>query len=335
MVWAGRPTLKAEIEQYLGILKLRPQSSVEIIWAAFGSGKTHFLLYVAQEAQANAGNVAWYGVAPKAASNLPDFYQAVAKSIPVDRITNAISVVDQRGELHGDFKNVFRALYLGSPDQRAIAAAWIRGQSINLRTARALVDVPFKLNGPQEILNLLTALARVISKAGGRFLLLLDEYQRIRTLKSALRETVGATLLDLFNSVPRGLSLLLSCSATQQAVAFQSIPPELHDRMRGRRPFTIPAMGAEEAYEFVIDLIRVYRPQGYSGGSLAPFSEAGLRLAINRLSEASEGHLTPRRLMQVLDNALSRVLLGDRDAVEASDIENALQEVKEVGEEAE
>src|SRR5207249_1418865 len=137
----------------------------------------------------------------------------------------------------------------------AVAAAWMQGRPINLRTARALVDVPFKLDGPQEILNLLIAIARVVSKSGGRFMLLLDEYQRIRTLKAALRETVGAIFLDLYNAVPRGVSLLFSCSGTQQAVAFQSIPPELHDRMRGRRPFAIPAMVGEEAYEFATDLI--------------------------------------------------------------------------------
>lgn len=334
IIWAGRPTLKAQIEQYLGALNLRPQSSVDVIWAAFGSGKTHFLLYLGQEAQQRGKTVAWYCVSPKAASNLADFYQAIGKSIPVERITQAISVVDQRGELDSDFKSVFRALYMGSADQKAAAATWMRGQPTNLRTARALVDIPFKLDGPQEILNLLTAIARVISKSGGRFVLLLDEYQRIRTLKSALRETVSATFLDLFNSVPRGVSLLFSCSAMQQTVAFQSIPPDLHDRMRGRRPFAIPAMGADEAYEFATDLIRLQRPQGYGGAELAPFSKTTLRLAITRLSAPAGGHLTPRRLMQVLDNALSRVLLSRRSVVEDKDIEDAVLEVEQGDEEA-
>jgi hypothetical protein len=135
--------------------------------------------------------------------------------------------------------------------------------------------------------------------------------------------------LDLFNSVPRGISLLFSCSATQQAVAFQAIPPELHDRMRGRRPFAIPAMGTEEAYEFASDLIRLQRPEGYSGPDLAPFSKGTLELAISRLGTPSGGYLTPRRLMQVLDNALSRVLLNHRLVVEDKDIEDAVLEVGE------
>jgi hypothetical protein len=333
IIWAGRPTLKAQIDQYLGALNLRPQSSVDVIWAAFGSGKTHFLLYLAQEAQRQGKTVAWYCVTPKAARNLADFYQAIGKSIPVDRITQAISVVDQRGELDGDFRSVFRALYMGSTDQKGVAAGWMKGQPTNLRTARALVDIPFKLDGAQEILNLLSAIARVISKSGARFLLLLDEYQRIRTIKSALRETVSAAFLDLFNSVPRGVSLLFSCSAMQQTVAFEAIPADLHDRMRGRRPFAIPAMGADEAHEFATDLIRLQRPEGYSGGTLAPFSERSLDLAIARLSAAAGGHLTPRRLMQVLDNALTRVLLSRRSVVEEKDIEDAVLEVEQGGEE--
>jgi hypothetical protein len=120
----------------------------------------------------------------------------------------------------------------------------------------------------------------------------------------------------------------------QQAVAFQSIPPELHDRMRGRRPFAIPAMVSDEAHEFATDLIRLQRPQGYTGAPLAPFSETTLDLAITRLSAPSGGHLTPRRLMQVLDNALSRVLLNKRSVVEEKDIEEAVREVEHGDEEA-
>lgn len=332
IIWAGRPALKQQIEQYLGVLSLRPQSSVDVIWAAFGSGKTHFLLYLAQEAQERGKTIAWYCVTPKAASNLADFYQAIGKSIPVDRITQAIAIVDQRGQLESDFKNVFRALYMGSTDQKGVATGWIQGKPTNLRTARALVDVPFKLDGPQEILNLLTAIVSVVSKSGWRFMLLLDEYQRIRTLKAPLRETVSAMFLDLFNSVPRGVSLLFSCSGMQQAVALQSIPPELHDRMRGHRPFAIPAMSGEEAHEFATDLIRLQRPQGYAGSALGPFSKATLDLAISRLIAPSGGHLTPRRLMQVLDNALSRVLLDRRSVVEEKDIDEAVREVEQADE---
>jgi hypothetical protein len=119
----------------------------------------------------------------------------------------------------------------------------------------------------------------------------------------------------------------------QQAVAFQTIPPDLHDRMRGRRPFAIPAMTAEEAYEFATDLIRLQRPKGYAGKVLAPFSKETLELAIGRLSASSGGQLTPRRLMQVLDNALSRVLLNKRSVVEEKDIEDAALEVEQGDEE--
>lgn len=335
IIWVGRPVLKGQIDEYLGVLKLRPQSTVDVIWAAFGSGKTHFLLYLAQQAQEANKSVPWYCVTPKAARNLGEFYQAIGNTIPIALLTRAISIVDQRKELDSDFRNVFRSLYLGSSEQKSVATSWIRGQPTNLRTARALVDIPFKLEGTHEILQLLSAIGRVITKSGARFILLLDEYQRIRTLKTGVRDTVGAIFLDLFNSVPRGVSLLFSCSAIQQVAAFQVIPPELHDRMRGRRAFAIPAMEVEEGYEFASDLMKLQRPEGFSGTALAPFSKETLELAISSLTASSQANLTPRRLMQVLDNALSRVLLGKRSRVEIEDIEKALAQGDEQDEEVE
>jgi hypothetical protein len=94
-------------------------------------------------------------------------------------------------------------------------------------------------------------------------------------------------------------------------------------------------MTFEEGFEFATDLIRLHRPEGYAGPVFAPFSEKGLALAITKLGEPAGGHLTPRRLMQVLDNALSNVLVEQRTVVDDSDIQRAVEAVETAVEEQE
>jgi len=45
-IWAGRPETKQQLERLVGRMQFLPRSSLHLLWANFGMGKTHTLLHL-------------------------------------------------------------------------------------------------------------------------------------------------------------------------------------------------------------------------------------------------------------------------------------------------
>jgi len=224
-------------------------------------------------------------------------------SFPKDAITSDLlrSLDTRSGEF--EIGSILQALIMGSQEQKDTASDWIRGLRVDMRVARKLLYLPYKLETTYQMQRVFIQILKAFAYSGVRPLLLLDEYQRVLS-RQACREGLNYALLDAFNSIPKGLSVVFSCSAAQQASAIRVFSTELADRMRGRRILCLPVFSGEEALEFVLDLMKQHRPKGYKENHYAPFSQELLSETINRVASADNLMLIPRHIIQVLDCAL-------------------------------
>lgn len=311
IVWAGRATTQLQVAALIKQWQIKPQSSFDLIWAAFGAGKTHLQLFVGQRADVSGKFLPWPCVVPRSARRFSEIYRALMDAFPLGRAVGALTESMPDSEIAG----VLRAIAFGSPEQRTIATDWLRGRTVDYRSVKRLIDVPHKLAETSELQRTLMLTIQAVAAAGTRVVLLLDEFQRVRSYSEDLRQTVGATFLDIFNATPRNLSFMFSCSAAQQASALGCLPAEIISRMQGRRPFILPPLNEEEAVAFAKDLMRGYRDPAFQGEPTEPFSNCALRRAIHEFSAATP-QVLPRDLIALLDQALMVAINCDAEKVE-------------------
>src|SRR5207249_1702584 len=130
---------------------------------------------------------------------------------------------------------------------------------------------------------------QAVVASGCRVLLLLDEYQRVQAHHAGTRDLLNAAFLDAFNSIPKGLSIVFSSSTAQQSVAQRVLPPELLDRMRGRKVLALPELSEAQGIEFLGQLIAFFRPPTYAHSPWAPFSECVVEHGVSRIASAKSG----------------------------------------------
>ncbi len=308
IIWAGRPHLLASVRSLLSTFRFRPQSSLDLVWAAFGSGKTHLLYFLEQEARREPGIVPWYAVIPHKVQGFGEIYRTLFNSFPWSFLTNDV-IPKAIGQLSNfDIAPILQGLAMGTHEQKTLAMEWLSGGRIDLRVARRILPVPYKLDTADQMQRVIVQLLRLIAGSGNRVLMLLDEFQRVQAHKGDTKDTLNSAILDAFNSTPRGLSVIFSCSAVQAAAAHRSLAPELLDRMKGRPLISLSDFSKEDAFLFVSDLLASHRPALFNGNPFAPFEDAAVCCAVESLESMPQCGLLPRHLVQVLDNALSMAI---------------------------
>lgn len=329
LVWAGRPSLRDQVSTLLTSFSYRPQSTFDLVWASFGSGKTHLLYYLEQRAHSADRLIPWYTVLPNGASSFADVYKTLMSSFPIAILASAPTSTPSASGAN-EIGPVLRALSIGTDDQKRIATDWLVGRRVDMRSAPRLVPIPYKLDNTTHMQRVFRCLLSFLATTQGRLLLLFDEFQRIRTYKPAVREVLQATILDCFNAIPRGLSIVFSCSAIQQAAALSAFPPDLTDRLRGRRLLTLDEMTLSEASEFVADLLGAFRPPGFDGEPFDPFSQKGLQPMFREICDSSDLRLIPRHIIQVLDCALNDAVANGLGGVAPSALLDAARSVRQL-----
>src|SRR5437773_284282 len=101
--WAGRPGLKAKVDRLARSLTIRTDSTLDVIWANFGSGKSHVLFYIAHSIQHQAPtSVPVFIEMPEEMKNFLDLYRRIMPKLPWKRlapIVNADAVLAQTSQL--------------------------------------------------------------------------------------------------------------------------------------------------------------------------------------------------------------------------------------------
>jgi len=325
--WSTHWELKEQIDGYISSLKFRPQSTLDLVWASFGSGKTHLLYYLEQRAEKLSDLVSWYCTVPQSAKNFADFYRAIMTNFPDQSVRSNVLEHMASHSIDDEIAPVLEALFLGSQDQRQLARDWFKGNRVDLRSAKKLISLPYKLESPAQMTAVLISFIRTICSSGMRVMILLDEFQRSQS-NLKFSQAVNAALLDVFNSIPRGLSIIFSCSAVQQAAAKRVFADELQDRMRGRIPFCLPTLDVDEAVDFVRSLISDSRPAGYEGHEFEPFNESELRSILAQFDDKDSLRLIPRHIIQVLDSALTMAMNDSSKSIVEGHLSAALNAVQ-------
>lgn len=313
-VWAGRPETKQELERLLWKMQFAPKSSLHLLWANFGMGKTHTLLHLRHLCQHTEGAlVPVYAVMAKRARGFLEVYRAIASELPYrflgDQLVKVGNSYSGSLQLHALFSrspgvvNAILAIRSGDAERGTIARQWLLGQPGLLARHLRAVDVSYRIKTPEDgisALSVLTGLATFGSDPPAKLVIMLDEYQRIGELKPRAMNEINASLHTYYNEHPKGLELILSFAFGREENVAYLLSDELKSRAEPQG-IRLDVLSKAEAMDFLRDLLEQFRIRD-DGRWAYPFSPEALEVLVDYI--ATRKRLTPRRLMLYANHVL-------------------------------
>jgi hypothetical protein len=300
--WAGRKQTLAQLRRLATAWSNRADSTLDVMWANLGAGKTHALFHlkhVLEGAPAPTPIVSFVDV-PEDVSNFLDLYKKIVPTLPLRQIAEfGLKVPQTRSP--AKLSRAFRAMVFGAENEQRLALDWICAGRPGLRELKAITGIDSRIESDSDSETVLSELVRIAAANRQRFVLLLDEFQRvghIRTEKK--REALLAHVRTLFSRNPTHLSMVLAIGSRVEKTALDLLPPELRTIMSMRPSITLPELTAVEASEFVAQRFGWYRPGQYAGGDLSPFTVEQVGTIISYLCSEAKTRLIPRTILQVL-----------------------------------
>lgn len=314
-IWAGRPLIRKHIEQLTKQISEDPTSSLHLMWADFGAGKTHCLFHMeslAEELNLFPVYVEW----PNKTVTFVDVYRNIAQHFSLRRLTNLFwaccerrsvdQMIDDVYMISLDFAAILERLY--NHDTNPLIHEWLRAQLGITRRELAQIGVRNPIKTSDDAVTMLTVLVKLVaeSKNDMKMLLMLDEFQRTDQLSPRVRADVNTGIRHLLNACPESLSVILSFSfGKPDNINFLLTPDVItladHERIN------IPKMKPEEAEEFFRDLLKQYRIRK-EDNPYFPFTEDSSSLLLGSIDK-----LIPRRIMKRFSFVLRRVHPEIRD----------------------
>ena len=314
-VWADRRNLKSRLDRLLYGWSRQADSTIHLMWADLGAGKTHTLRHIRYRLdQGGARALPLYSVMPRQMKSFVEVYQAVVATL--DLASVAASFSDQHGRSArimreaglGLFPSIpdtaiaLQQLAMGSESQKRLAAEWLRATRL-YRKDQSDLGVTRNIQTADDAVAVLTGLVAVIAVSGkySRIVLMLDECQRLGTFSSAVGSNIATGLQTWTDACPKHLSLIMSFGSGKQEYVKKLISPELYSRAQPQH-LTLELLSQVEAVEFVSDLLLAFRAEN-SPSALFPFSQPMTEAVISAIVP-DEG-ITPRRLMQGFNELLA------------------------------
>lgn len=272
LIWAGRRELLSQLSRMMRRLTGNPASTLHLLWADFGAGKTHTLLYLRQILLSdNPDILPIYAVLPKETRSFVDVYRAIASSITVERLVETYRTVTRKtttlsaGPLIGEKWNstlaVLKALSIGSNAIMESARKWILAdQSLN-RQELSVASLPDKIRTADDAIAVVSSIVRLLSISNSRVILMIDEFQRTGRLRSGIRNDIQAGIRTFFNNCPKGLSIVLSFKFGVAKEVETYLSDELRD-LADPQVIMIPILNQSGAEEFLSDLVEKVKLSG-------------------------------------------------------------------------
>jgi len=306
-VWAGRPETKEQLKRLLWKMQFAPKSGLHLLWANFGMGKTHTLLHLQHLCHKTSGRlVPVYAVMPRRSYGFLDLYRVIVSELPLrflgEQLVKVGSGYPDSLTLHPMFRrspgivNAILSIRSGEAERAMAGRQWLMGQpGLTLRDLR-MVGVTYRVKTPEDALNALEALTRLITydpNSPRKLVLMLDEFQRVGELTPRIMNEVNAGLHSYFNTQPTGLDLVLSFSFGRKENVEYLLSGELKSRAEPES-ITLDVLDREEAVEFIGDLLEEFRLHPDEQWAY-PFSPKAVNVLVTEIAERKA--LTPRRLM--------------------------------------
>ena len=322
--WAGRPDLLAKLQRISQSLTGRPESSLDMIWANLGAGKSHALYFLDAELRSRERVVTALFEMPEQPKKFLDLYRRVVQEIPRDQVLKHL--VDDAPKHAPDLRRAARAILHGGARERELAEDWLLAGRPALRDLRAATGIATRIDDDRQACDVLADVVRALAKQKIRLVILVDEFQRLSATQPRNRDGILANLRSVFSASPSHFSVVAAAASRLESNALALLPGELRTLMGMKPALSLPTMSEEEAFDFIVKRFSFFRPQGFDGDLFAPFGEVGLRSIVGFVARAGEGRLIPRTLMQAcgwvyddlvskgksaLDPALTEHLLGE------------------------
>lgn len=317
-LWADRQVLYEQLKRLVWRWNTQPRSTIHLLWADLGAGKTHTLRHVEwlMRQQADRALLPIYARMPKQLRSFVEVYRAIASSLDVDMLVRAYAdAVRDAGGSSSLTRTAFRTLPdivpmfvgLASHDQdvRQLATMWLQADRLTSRQAREL-RIASQIRGTDDAVAMLSGLVHILLRGGRykRIVVMLDEFQRIGQFKLAIGRDINAALQTCFDSSPNGLSLVLSFGSGEEKFVRYLLSPEIQSR-EDRTHLALELMNREEVVQFVGDLLAASRFPSPAVDQFFPFSKDLVRDTANSITE--RGGVKPREIMAAFDAVLSEI----------------------------
>src|SRR5437868_4262153 len=99
-LWADRRQVKSQLENLVRLLVDRPNTTLHLLWANFGAGKTHTLYRLKYLCETTHSDklLPIYGVLPREPRNFVDVYRAIALGLPFDHLVRCFEQLRIAGD---------------------------------------------------------------------------------------------------------------------------------------------------------------------------------------------------------------------------------------------
>lgn len=299
--WAGRPEAKKRIQRICDTYAKRKDSSLDLIWANLGAGKTHALyhvIYLLQQERPNHVEPIYLEI-PHSIRSFVDIYVNVIRGVSDDRLRQWLkNAATQNVDLNlVRTGNVFK---YGTTDDQALAMEWLKGGRPHLNQLKRTLGIDSRIETEDYAVRILTNLITISAYQDIRLVLLLDEFQRLGKVSDRVRDRIISGLRTVFSGSPTHLAAILAISARVEKTAFDLLPGELKTLMGVRPSIPLPDFDNNEAKEFVKERLACFRPEEYSGDAWEPFGETLIDNIIRFVDDNTSEPLIPRTILQAL-----------------------------------
>ena len=334
-LWAGRAGLQAQVERLIWRWGRSDQSTIHLMWADLGAGKSHTLRHIRSRLLETPGSGMYpiYSVMPRELRTFLDVYQAVLAGLDLNRLGQmALATLRSEGSKENLVKNAFPLLpeavtalvALQAEDEgvRTTAAQWLRGtRGLTKRDLRAIGALR-SIRTTDEAVAALSGIMYVVraTEETSRFVVMLDEAQRLGQASNKVRQDVNVGLQTWYDSSPNNLTLIMSFGSGDEDFVRHMVSAELqrredHDRLR------LELFEPAEVVEFVGDLLDQSRSEG-PFDKWFPFTEGLVRDLAAGLCK--DGGVTAGTIMKAFNAVLTEldyvIGTGSGDCVEGSSL---------------
>jgi hypothetical protein len=296
-IWCARPDSLKHVKRIIGSIKTRSESSLDLIWANFGAGKSHALYFIENELRRDPPQAATAFV--ELSEGIRTFRELYALIVASADLGQLLGLADaQISGIDEDFRRIVSVYKHGDDTARTVARRWLLAEKVDLRELKRFANVSGRVDSDGKALDVLTSVVR--SLGSKKFVILIDEFQRISAIPERYRAPLLACVRTLFNKNPCGLNLIVAVTSALQQTVMNILPAELRTILGPKPALSLPELSQSEGLEFCHQRLAAYRPVGYSRAPLYPFGDGVVVEALRFIDEQSDVRLTPRNIIHIL-----------------------------------
>ena len=321
-IWADRRTVLEDVYYILNYLSRRKPSTINLIWAWYGTGKSHTLKHMVHLCQNKIKTLLpVYTEYPKTVKSFLDLYVYFISELGIDFVAdvgidvllsrNSVDIKKKLLSISSDFVHVLELL----KKDRVLVKRWLMGEKLH-RSLLSKHGIGKRIETSDDAVRVIACVVKMLELSGrcSRILWMIDEFQRIGSEKKDVLEDINTGLHSVFNACPNSFSLFLSFSVRQKKQMFAHLSKEIIDRIGIQKIIEIPKMSTQDAFSFVSDLLYEFRPDpDQVPGTFYPFDDNAVQYIISLIERSSE--LKPRSIMQyfsaVLEVAETKIARGE------------------------